>query len=87
MHVPHVIDPQTEQTVIKDSPSFAVVNWKSSYRMQIDKGWRLTAALGIKNLLDAYQSDLDRGAEKDAGYIYGPLLPQTFTFSLQIDRN
>ena len=87
MRIPHVIDPQTEQTVIKDSPAFVVVNWKSSYRMQIDKRWSLTAALGIKNLLNAYQTDFDRGAEKDAGYIYGPLLPRTFTFSLLIDRN
>ena len=87
MRVPHVIDPQTEQTVIKDSPAFVVVNWKSSYRMQIDRRWGLTAALGLKNLLNAYQTDFDRGAEKDAGYVYGPLLPQTFTFSLLIDRN
>ena len=32
--------------------------------------------LGVKNITDAYQDDLDRGMDRDAGYIYGPASPR-----------
>lgn len=34
--------------------------------------------LGVKNLTDEYQDDLDQGPDRDAGYIYGPRLPRTY---------
>lgn len=38
--------------------------------------WEVFA--GVKNILDEYQDDLDRGYGRDAGYVYGPALPRTY---------
>lgn len=37
---------------------------------------------GVKNLFNSYQKDFDRGADKDAGYVYGPGLPRTIYFGI-----
>jgi outer membrane receptor for ferrienterochelin and colicin len=36
------------------------------------------AIAGVKNILDQFQSDLDKGMDRDAGFIYGPATPRTF---------
>ena len=33
--------------------------------------------VGARNILDSRQRDFDRGAARDAGYIYGPTQPRT----------
>ena len=33
---------------------------------------------GVKNLFDAFQHDLDRGAFRDSVYVYGPMMPRTY---------
>lgn len=33
--------------------------------------------IGVRNILDARQRDLDRGADRDASYVYGPAQPRT----------
>ncbi len=38
---------------------------------------------GIKNIFNSYQSDFDKGIERDPGYIYGPLLPRTVYFGIK----
>ncbi len=38
---------------------------------------------GVKNLLNAYQKDLDLGALHDAGYVYGPGLPRMVIVGLK----
>lgn len=35
--------------------------------------------IGVKNLLDAYQDDLETGPGRDSDYVYGPRAPRTFT--------
>jgi outer membrane receptor for ferrienterochelin and colicins len=35
--------------------------------------------VGVKNLLDEYQSDLETGPGRDSDYVYGPRAPRTFT--------
>ena len=37
-----------------------------------------------KNILDAYQSDIDKGAGRDSAYIYGPSLPRTYFFGIKL---
>lgn len=39
---------------------------------------------GIKNILDTYQDDFDKGKERDSGYIYGPAQPRTLYLGLRI---
>ncbi len=38
---------------------------------------------GVKNLADSYQKDLDKGADRDAGYIYGPVSPRMFYVGIE----
>lgn len=39
---------------------------------------------GVQNILEAYQKDFDRGANRDSGYIYGPALPRSFFAGVKI---
>ncbi len=39
---------------------------------------------GVKNLLNAYQSDFDRGIDRDPGYMYGPTLPRTIYVGIKL---
>lgn len=39
---------------------------------------------GVKNILDAYQTDFDLGKNRDSNYIYGPGMPRTFFVGLRI---
>ncbi|MEO0438398.1 MAG: TonB-dependent receptor [Pseudomonadota bacterium] len=45
----------------------------------------LDLTLGIRNLLDEFQSDLEIGAARDSDYVYGPRLPRTVFMSFQLD--
>jgi len=40
--------------------------------------------LGVKNIADSYQGDLDKGVDRDAGYIYGPATPRMFYASFEL---
>ncbi len=87
MLVPHVIDPETERTVLKTTPSFFENNTKISYTWKGKDRFAITCFSGVQNIFNSYQSDFDRGADRDAGYVYGPLRPRTFfagiTFGMQ----
>jgi len=77
MDVSHVIDPDTEQTVIEKTKDFFENHIKVSYDFNIkDNSIRLYA--GMQNMFNAYQKDFDKGATRDSDYIYGPTRPQTF---------
>lgn len=51
---------------------------KLSYAIPIYTDCTLEVSCGIKNMLNAYQPDIDQGADRDASYIYGPALPRTY---------
>ncbi len=82
MDVARVIDPETEQTIIETTPSFFENNIKVAYTFNLDKNYKVELFGGIQNLFDSYQEDFDVGAERDAGYIYGPIRPRTFFLGL-----
>ena len=44
----------------------------------------LEIAVGVKNMLDQFQPDIDQGMNRDASYIYGPSLPRTYFISLNL---
>ena len=46
----------------------------------LDLGLRL----GVKNIFNAFQDDLDFGLDRDSDYVYGPLQPRSFVISLEI---
>jgi outer membrane receptor for ferrienterochelin and colicins len=42
----------------------------------------LAVSLGLDNIFNSFQKDLDCGADRDSDYIYGPAKPRTFFISL-----
>lgn len=87
MDVAHVIDPETERTIIETTPVFFEHNLKCSYAFAAGKDGQLEVFGGVKNLLNSYQDDFDLGADRDAGYVYGPLRPRTFYAGLKFSVN
>jgi outer membrane receptor for ferrienterochelin and colicins len=87
MHVAHVIDPETEFTVIKRTPSFFEHNLRASYEWQADQAFALRFFAGVQNLTNSFQDDFDRGADRDAGYVYGPMRPRTFFGGIKLVLN
>ncbi len=84
MLVPHVIDPDTERTQIKRSPDFFDFGLIADYQLIESEDWLLELSGGVQNIFNAYQNDFDRGANRDASYIYGPLQPRCFVLGLQL---
>ena len=60
------------------TPVFFEWDVKLCYDIPIYKHYTLEINAGVKNLLDHFQEDLDKGMDRDAGYIYGPATPRTF---------
>jgi outer membrane receptor for ferrienterochelin and colicins len=78
MDVPHVIDPDTEYTILERTPGFAELNIKATYEIPLDDAFHLDLSVGVQNILNSFQNDFDIGADRDAGYVYGPVRPRTF---------
>ena len=60
------------------TPTFFEWDVKLCYDIPLYKHYTLEINAGVKNLLDNFQSDLDKGMDRDAGYVYGPATPRTF---------
>jgi outer membrane receptor for ferrienterochelin and colicins len=60
------------------TPVFFEWDFKLCYDIPLYKHYTLEINAGVKNLLDHFQQDLDKGMDRDAGYIYGPATPRTF---------
>lgn len=87
MDVPHVIDAETEQTVIKRTPVFFDNNVKVAYTFRFKDKYRIQIFAGIQNIFNSYQTDFDLGADRDAGYVYGPIRPRTVFAGLKLGMN
>ena len=57
---------------------------KLSYEFKIYRSIGLQINGGVKNIFNAYQKDFDQGADRDAGYVYGPSLPRTLFFGAKL---
>ena len=64
------------------SQTFFDMGVKISYEIPLYKLYSLEINAGVKNIFNAFQKDIDRGINRDAGYIYGPNLPRTYFFGL-----
>lgn len=61
-----------------ETPVFFEWDVKLCYDIPLYKHYTLEVNVGVKNLLDNFQSDIDQGMERDAGFVYGPSTPRTF---------
>jgi outer membrane receptor for ferrienterochelin and colicins len=83
MDVPHVIDVETERTIIERTPAFFENNLKATYTFRSDEHFKIELFGGVQNIFNSYQEDFDIGINRDAGYVYGPLRPRTFFMGLK----
>ena len=73
---------QTEDEFIK-SPTFNVIGLKATYIQQLSRvGAKLEYSVGVKNLTNDYQQNLDTLKDRDSSFVYGPNLPRTIYFGL-----
>ena len=71
------------QDRLETTPNFFDLGLKASYEFKLPNVLNLQLSGGVKNLLNSYQKDFDKGANRDAGYIYGTELPRTFYISVK----
>jgi outer membrane receptor for ferrienterochelin and colicins len=83
MEVPHVIDVDTERTIIESTPTFFENNIKLAYTFRSENHYKFELFAGVQNIFNSYQDDFDTGADRDAGYVYGPIRPRTFFMGLR----
>lgn len=69
----------------KVTPTFFDLGAKLSYTFHLSANIGIEISAGVKNILNSYQSDLDFGVNKDAGYVYGPSLPRMVFFGVKIN--
>ncbi len=62
---------------IEHTKPFFDLGLKLSYDFKVWKTIGLQVNAGVRNILNSYQNDFDRGAARDSGYIYGPSLPRS----------
>lgn len=67
------------------TPTFFDMGVKVSYDIPLYRLYSLQVNVGVKNIFNAYQKDIDKGVYRDAGYIYGPSLPRTFLVGLNLN--
>ena len=76
-----------EQSIdgVLTSKSFSEIGFRTSYSFVLkNTGPKLEVFGGIKNILDAYQTDFDSGKNRDSNYVYGPATPRTYFLGIKI---
>ena len=83
MLVPHMAGyvAQDEET---KTPSFWELGIRLAYDIHLYKHYCMEISGGVKNILDQFQRDLDKGPNRDANYIYGPSQPRTYFIGLSL---
>lgn len=79
----HLIDAETKQTIIKSTPTFFENNIKVSFTFQLEEDCKTELFGGVQNIFNSYQAGFDSGADRDAGYVFGPMRPLTFFIGLK----
>lgn len=85
MIVPHYAG-FIENDRMETTPDFFDLNLKASYTFILHDHINLQLNAGVQNILNAFQSDLDKGEFRDSGYFYGPTQPRTFFVGVKITR-
>jgi outer membrane receptor for ferrienterochelin and colicins len=83
MYVPHFAGYIDDDT-LKKTDSFFEAGIRFAYDFRITNELRLQVNGGVKNIFDSFQKDLDKGKNRDAGYIYGPSMPRLLHFGVKL---
>jgi outer membrane receptor for ferrienterochelin and colicins len=68
---------------LRESYPFFDLGLKLEYTVKLN-GAKVQFSSGIKNVFNSYQSDFDKGVDRDPAYIYGPVAPLTIYFGIKI---
>lgn len=77
MYVPHFAG-YIEKDCLERTPDFMDFNLKLNYTFVLNDHLKLQLNGGVQNIFNAYQKDLDKGADRDSKYFYGPTQPRTY---------
>ncbi len=69
---------------IKSTPAFYVFDIGLLSDKNIISEIDSNIKIGIKNITNAYQDDLDKGVDRDPGYLYGPTLPRAYYLDISV---
>lgn len=83
MLIPHLAGYIAKDEEVK-TPSFWELGLRLAYDIHLYKHYCLEISCGVKNILDHFQRDLDKGEIRDDAYIYGPLQPRTYFVGLSL---
>lgn len=72
------------EDVAVETPSFFDAGVRAAYNIHIFSDTKMEIFGGMKNIFNSYQSDFDKGADRDSGYVYGPLQPRSLYFGAKI---
>ncbi len=78
-------EPAEGDPYIKKSDSFIEFDAGISYVLPFFSELSPKFSLGVKNMLNAYQDDLEKGAARNPAYLYGPSLPRTIFLGLETE--
>ena len=67
-----------------ETPDFFDMGIKIAYDFKVYKSVTLQLNAGVQNIFNAYQKDFDLGADRDAGYMYGPASPRSYFAGVKI---
>jgi len=84
--VPHEIaiaGQEDPDLILVRSDNFLQIDLGISNNLFLDGGVDTKINLGVKNVTNAYQEDLDKGPDRDSAYVYGPIRPRTIYFGLE----
>ena len=82
MLVPHFAG-VIEKDRMEKTPDFMEINMKLNYTFILNDHLKLQLNGGVTNIFNAFQKDLDKGADRDSKYFYGPTQPRTFFIGIK----
>lgn len=75
--------PNPDEGELRETETFMDLGVKGRYNIKLN-GATLQLFAGVKNILNSYQDNFDRGIDRDPGYIYGPMNPRTVYVGINI---
>ncbi len=71
-----VVEGETDRLI--ETPVFNDMSLRLAYDIPLTGSNTLQVSAGVKNMFDEFQDILDEnGADRDAGFVYGPIMPRT----------
>ena len=64
------------------TPNFWDMGVRVAYNVKLTEAISMEVFGGVKNILNSFQSDIDRGPFRDSVYVYGPMMPRSFFLGL-----